>query len=178
MADTPFGLSFGTPNRYIGSSGIGQAVKTGLTAYGMQKSGLTDWLNNLSKKPEGQTVVPGSVPLPKSFDQYLSQNPTPVVPPTPQQLGVNIPSAVPAVPEETPIQQVPAQQAPMPTNQELGLDWLGGKLSNFVNPQAQRDIPVAQGGGYTEQLGSGMDYQKVPGYGKLAKAMQAMGGLG
>lgn len=76
MADTPFGLSFGQPSKYMGSSGVGPAIKAGLTAYGMQKSGLTDWLNNLNKKPEQQNVVQGAVPLPASFNQYLSPNPS------------------------------------------------------------------------------------------------------
>ena len=172
MSDTPFGASFGNPSRYMGSSGIGPAIKTGLTAYGMQKSGLTDWLNNLNKKPEQQTVVQGAVPLPAPAQSQQM----PVVPP-----AAGAPDAAPVAPvppmvtetPATPVIQAPVQQNP----QELGLDWLNGKMSNFVNPQASRDIPVAQGGGYTEQLGSGTDYQKVPGYGKLAKFMQSMGGM-
>jgi hypothetical protein len=46
MADTPFGLSFGNPAKYMGSSGIGDALKTGLTAYALQQSGAVDWLNS------------------------------------------------------------------------------------------------------------------------------------
>lgn len=131
MADTPFGASFGNPNRYIGSSGIGQAAKTGLTAYAMQQSGLTDWLNNLNKKPEGQTVVQGGVPLPKSFDKYLSQDSaSPIAPPSPQQLGVNPVPAVPGVPSAAP-EMGPVQQSPSMNPQELGLDWLNGKLSKL-----------------------------------------------
>ena len=163
MADVPFGMSFGNPNKYIGSSGIGQAVKTGLTAYGMQQSGLTDFLNNLGKKP------------PQAVDsQQVSQ---PIAPPS---AVAPMAPAVPAAPMAQPevMQQVPAEPA-QPNPQELGLDWLNGKLSsNYVNPQASRDIPVAQGGGYTEQLGSGNDYKNVPGYGKLQKVAQAFMGLG
>jgi hypothetical protein len=58
MADTPFGLSFGQPSRYMGQSPlaeIGKAAKTGLMAYGLQKSGAVDWLNKqgLSQNKQG-----------------------------------------------------------------------------------------------------------------------------
>ena len=59
--EVPFGLTFGNPSKYIGSSGIGQAVKTGLLAYGMQKSGLKSWLDDLGKKtPEGSVPPMGA----------------------------------------------------------------------------------------------------------------------
>lgn len=124
MADAPFGASFGNPRQYMGSSGIGPAVKTGLTAYAMQKSGLTDWLNNLNKPAEQQTVVQGAVPLPRSFDKYLAANPEPVVPP-----GAVQPKIAPAA---SPMQiEQPEMQQPLPTQQELGHDWLNGKLSSL-----------------------------------------------
>lgn len=175
MADTPFGLSFGSPKQFMGSSGVGPAIKTGLLAYGMQKSGLTDWLNNLNKK---QPNIPGSV---APFTAISDQGQLPAIPQAPADMdwGTMV-GAVPPAPMAQPevMQQVPVEPA-QPNPQELGLDWLNGKLSsNYVNPQASRDIPVAQGGGYTEQLGSGNDYKNVPGYGKLQKVAQAFMGLG
>jgi hypothetical protein len=74
MADTPFGASFGNPNRYMGSSPLGsiaQALKIGATVYGLDKSGATSFLDSLGikqnngvfsfnqKKPDA--TVPGAV---------------------------------------------------------------------------------------------------------------------
>ena len=124
--DVPLGMEFMNWQN-AGSGTVGQALGAGLMAYGMQKSGLTDWLNNLQKKPEQQTVVPGAVPLPASFDKYLSANqPTqsvqPVVPPAP---GV--------APMQQAVPEVPSLQQPTPeaNPQQIGLDWLNGKLSKL-----------------------------------------------
>lgn len=170
-ADVPFGVSFGDPRKYMGSSGIGPALKTGLTAYAMKQSGLTDWLNSLGKKPEGAVppITSGAAGN-QMKDGVWGTNPMPVVPPSfmQQPAGAVPPAFNPPVqqqpqPESTPVQQDPAQ---------LGRDWLNGNVSSFVNPQAQRDIPVAQATGYNEMLKTGNEYQQVPGYGKLQKAFQ------
>lgn len=128
MADIRAGQEFASWNS-IPSSDVGQAVKSGLMAYGMQQSGLTDWLNNLSKKPDQknpQTVVQGAVPLPASFDKYLAptQPGQAVVPPSAQPMG-----AAPVAPMAPTI-----ESAPTPTQnlKEMGLDWLSGKLSGIV----------------------------------------------
>ena len=172
MADTPFGLSFGQPNKYMGSSGVGPAIKAGLTAYGMQKSGLTDWLNNLNKKPDQQTVVQGAVPLPASFNQYLSPNPSsqsaPVVPPQGEApAAFSAPSEMPAAPQ--------VQMTPPP---DIGHKILEGDDSwqqSEVSPQAERDsLVLPQQTGYNQMLATGNEYQQVPGYGKLQKAASMM----
>jgi hypothetical protein len=98
-------------------------------AYGMQQSGLTDWLNNLSKKPDQknpQTVVQGAVPLPASFDKYLAptQPGQAVVPPSAQPMG-----AAPVAPMAPTIESAPT---PTQNPKEMGLDWLSGKLSGIV----------------------------------------------
>ena len=129
MADTPVGLSFGDARKYIGSSGIGSAIKTGLTAYGMQQSGLTDWLNNL-KKPQ-QPNIPGSV---KPFTGISDQGQLPAVPQAPQGMDWGsmmpaapvVPGAAPAAPTVMP-ETTPAQ----PNPSEIGFDWLSGKLSKL-----------------------------------------------
>lgn len=172
MADAPFGTSFGDPRKYIGQSGIGQAVKTGLTAYAMQKSGLTDWLNSLNKKPDQTPAVPGAVP--PNAQAVAPVPPQGAVPATPSQMPES------SVPPITPAPMTPQQTAPQNPAQ-LGSDWLSGKVSeftgsSFVNPQASRDIEPMQGGGYTQQLAGANDYQNTPGYGKLMKTVQALFG--
>lgn len=204
MADTPFGLTFGNPSKYMGSSGIGQAIKTGLTAYGMQKSGLTDWLNDLNKKPEGQTVVQGSVPLPASFNKYLS-----AVPPTssssaaPEAANPNAgaftqqaqnqvtlnQSMMPtpnaggmagAVAPETGVVVSPVMDSTPPP--DIGHKILDGDDSwqhSAVNPQAERDsLVLPQQVGYNMPLQTGNEYQQMPGYGSLKKAAAMMAGMG
>jgi hypothetical protein len=171
MADTPFGLSFGQPSKYMSSSGVGPAIKAGLTAYGMQKSGLTDWLNNLNKKPEQQNVVQGAVPLPASFNQYLSSaQPGQSMGAVPPQS--NAPAAFSA-PNETP----PAPQMQMTPPPDIGNKILEGDdswESSSINPQAERDsLMLPQQAGYNQMLATGNEYQQVPGYGSTEKALKA-----
>jgi xylulokinase len=62
MADTPFGLSFGNPAKYMGSSPlaeIGKAAKTGLVLYGLQQTGAIDALDKLGVKPKEIRVTGG-----------------------------------------------------------------------------------------------------------------------
>lgn len=177
MADTPFGASFGNPAKYMGSSGIGEALKTGLTAYGLQQSGLVDWLNKqgLSKNDSGKwnyKVPEGSVPPigATGADMDIFTAGGPAVPPST--------SMQPAIPNTTtPAMTAPAAQTVTPP-QDIGSkildnDWHGADAS----PQAQRDFnPYVPQTGYNTMLASGNEYQQTPGYGKLAKAMQAFGG--
>lgn len=169
MADVPFGASFGDPRKYIGSSGLGQAVKTGLTAYAMKQSGLTDWLDSLGKKPAGSVppITSGA-----AGDQMTGgvwgTNPMPVVPPSfAQPAAAPVPPVVPAATTES----APEPQKLDPA--QLGRDWLSGNVSSFVNPQAERDIPVQHAEGYNQMLQTGNEYQKMPGYGSLRKAIQS-----
>jgi len=204
MADTPFGLTFGNPSKYIGSSGIGQAIKTGLTAYGMQKSGLTNWLNDLNKKPEGQTVVQGSVPLPASFNKYLS-----AVPPTssssasPEAANPNAgaftqqaqnqvtlnQSMMPtpnaggmtgAVAPEAGVVVSPVMDSTPPS--DIGHQILDGNddwQHSAVNPQAQRDsLVLPQQQTIEAPRLTGDEYKQALGYGNLKKAAMMMFGMG
>ena len=122
----------------IQPSEIGQAVKSGLMAYGMQKSGLTDWLNNLNKKPDGSVPpITSGAAGDKMTNGVWGDNPLPVIPPTfggPTQLPIG--SAMP--------QSAPTPAAPSFSPSQIGQDWLNGKISSFTNPQAQRDITPQQ----------------------------------
>jgi hypothetical protein len=177
MADTPFGLSFGNPAKYMGSSGIGEALKTGLTAYALQQSGAVDWLNKqgLSQNSKGKwdfKVPEGAIAPDGATTQAINPNvaaPAPVIPNAvaPTQQNAQPPAEVTV----TPIPDVGSKI--------LDNNWHGVETSS-VNPQAQRDFnPVVPQTGYNTMLASGNEYQKVPGYGKLAKAFQAFaGGMG
>ena len=178
MADTPFGLSFGNPSKYMGQSPlaeVGKAAKTALTAYGLQKSGITDWLNSLNKKPDQQTVVQGAVPLPASFNQYLA----PAIPPQSNSSQPEMGTAPFVADTNPPAEPVP-QMAPMTPPPDIGNKILEGDDSwqhSSVNPQAERDsLVLPQQTGYNQMLQTGNEYQQVPGYGSLKKAAMMMMG--
>ena len=175
MADTPFGLSFGNPRQYMGQSPLaeaGKALKTGAVLWGLQQTGAIDALDKLGIKPNQQggfsynNVPVGSVP--------------PVNPVAPIAPDVN--AVQPAIPNVVaPTAPAPVSTTPPPN---IGADVLDGKFHgaeiSSVNPQAQRDFnPVVPQTGYNTMLASGNEYQQVPGYGKITKALQAFaGGMG
>ena len=173
MADTPFGLSFGNPAKYMGQSPlaeIGKAAKTGLILYGLQQSGAIEALDKLGVKPN-QTG---------GFSYNNPVAPTAAVPPA----GVAAQPVVPNANAFTPAIATPVyDNAPMSTTPpaNIGVDVLDGKYNgietSFLNPQAQRDsLVLPQQTGYNTMLASGNEYQQMPGYGKLAKTIQGMAG--
>lgn len=167
MADTPFGLSFGNPAKYMGSSGIGDALKTGLTAYALQQSGAVDWLNKqgLSQNSKGK------------WDYKV---PTGAVAPdgaTTQAVAPNAPASAPApvTPTFTPTPPAEVTVTPIP---DVGSKILDNDYHGFVDPQAQRDFnPVAPQTGYNTMLANGNEYQQSPGYGKTMKIAQTLVGM-
>ena len=178
MADTPFGLSFGNPAKYMGQSPlaeIGKAAKTGLVLYGLQQSGAIQALDKLGVKPN-QTG---------GFSYNNPAAPTASVPPAGVAAQPVMPNAnVPMANAPTPAIATPVyDSAPMSTTPpaNIGFDVLDGKFNgletSFVNPQAQRDsLVLPQQTGYNTMLATGNEYQQMPGYGKLTKAMQGMAG--
>ena len=176
-ADAPFGLSFGDPRRYMGQSPlaeIGKAAKTGLVLYGLQQSGAIQALDKLGVKPNQAGT----------FSYNNPAAPTGSVPPTnvatqPVMPSVAAPNAV------DPNAVVPTAPAPItltpPAN--IGADILDGKYSGSevseVNPQAQRDFnPFVPQTGYNTMLATGNEYQQMPGYGKVGKAIKGfVGGM-
>lgn len=161
MADSKPGSEFSSWMS-VQPSEVGQAVKSGLMAYGMQKSGMTDWLNNLNKKPD-QPVGPVAP----------NQAVQPIVPP-----GAMSPvgAVAPMAPQE--MNQAPQPPA-QPSPKEIGLDWLNGKLSSFVNPQASRDISVAQQTNPVESPMNPAEWQSSStGEGKLGQVLKAFAAMG
>lgn len=172
-ADVPFGLSFGNPAKYMGSSPlaeIGKAAKTGLVLYGLQQTGAIDALDKLGVKPNSAGTF--------SYNNPVA--PTGTAPPT----GVAAQPVVPNTNTFTPAIATPVyDSAPMSTTPpaNIGVDVLDGKYhgneQSFVNPQAQRDFnPFVPQTGYNTMLATGNEYQQMPGYGKLGKAIQGMAG--
>jgi len=172
-ADVPFGLSFGNPAKYMGSSPlaeIGKAAKTGLVLYGLQQTGAIDALDKLGVKPNSAGTF--------SYNNPVA--PTGTAPPT----GVAAQPVVPNTNAFTPPIATPVyDSAPMSTTPpaNIGVDVLDGKYhgneQSFVNPQAQRDFnPFVPQTGYNTMLATGNEYQQMPGYGKLGKAIQGMAG--
>ena len=180
-ADAPFGLSFGDPRRYMGQSPLAELGKAGKTfgiAYGLEKSGAVNFLNNIGIKQNkegrwGFNPPAGAVPPVSATGATMapvapSTTGSPVMP-----SGAVAPNAV-----------APTAPAPLTPPPNVGGDILDGKFegvqTSFVDPQAERDsLVLPQQAGYNQMLQTGNEYQQVPGYGKLAKAFQMFsGGMG
>lgn len=183
-ADTPFGLSFGNPSRYMGQSPlaeIGKAAKTGLMLYGLQQTGAIDALDKLGVKPNkaggfsynSPTAPAGAVPP-------VAPTATGMAPVAPSTTGSPVMPSGAVAPNAV----APTEPAPLTPPPNLGMDILDGKFkgvdTSFVDPQATRDsLVLPQQAGYNQMLQTGNEYQQVPGYGKLAKAFQMFsGGMG
>jgi len=215
MATESFGVSFGNPNRYIGSSPLGEiwkGLKTGASVYGMQATGFTDFLDKLGVKQkkdgsfsfEGQnsSAVPagpvaGAAAPPLSEAQLSAgsnwgamggQSPATVagaVVPTSMPMGGPLGSSYdPRTGQQmygdtrldknyAPANHGVQVELPAPKPRLSGEDLLSGKVS-VANPN---DFNPAEGGGYTQQLASGNEYQQQPGYGKTKKLMSSLFGM-
>lgn len=182
-ADTPFGLSFGNPSRYMGQSPlaeIGKAAKTGLMLYGLQQTGAIDALDKLGVKPNkaggfsynSPTAPAGAVPP-------VAPTATGMAPVAPSTTGSPVMPSGAVAPNAV----APTEPAPLTPPPTLGVDILDGKFNgvetSFVDPQATRDsLVLPQQAGYNQMLQTGNEYQQVPGYGKTAKIAQMMFGMG
>jgi len=182
-AETPFGLSFGDPRKYMGQSPlaeVGKAAKTFLTGYALKESGFTDFLNKLGKKPEQQTVVQGAVPLPPSFNQYLAPvaptglQPTPAAP-MPMQ---------PSVPAQPGVMVTPIPENNEPPK-DIGEQILNGTWTGFppaptgpVSLQNPTDFNPLAPDTSNQMAISPNDYMNNPGFGKLQKIAGQFMGMG
>tara|TARA_R110000868_G_scaffold21708_6_gene90068 strand:- start:3636 stop:4193 length:558 start_codon:yes stop_codon:yes gene_type:complete len=178
--DVPFGLSFGNPAKYMGQSPlaeIGKAAKTGLILYGLQQSGAIKALDKLGVKPnQAGTLSYNNPAAPTSAVPPVGVAAQPVMP------NANVQRDNPLTPAiATPVYDsaAPPMSTTPPAN--IGFDVLDGKYNgaetSFVSPQAQRDsLVLPQQTGYNTMLATGNEYQQMPGYGKLSKAMQGMAG--
>lgn len=198
-AVTPFGESFGDPRRYMGQSPlaqIGQAAKTGLVLYGLQKSGAIQALDNLGIKSDGRggfsvgspagsvppiTSGPGGV----NAQGVFGTNPMPI---SPSSLSQPVMPAAPVPPAGPGVQITPfGQDAPsnvqintLPPAPDVGMQILNGTFRpqssvDVRNPTDFNPLPPD----YSNQFAvSGNDYQQIPGFGKLQKAVGQFMGMG
>ena len=199
MEKESFGLSFGNPSKYMGQSPlaqIGQAAKTGLMLYGLQKSGAIDALDNLgikldnkggfsfNNKPAGSVppITSGSTGV--NADGVWGKNPMPVSPMTFNQPQ---PSAEAVLPSSG-VQVTPVSlDAPsnvqfntLPPPPDDGQQILDGTF----RPQSSVDVtnptdfsPLAPDTSNQMAI-SPNDYKNVPGYGKLQKIAGQFFGMG
>jgi len=170
-AETPFGASFGDPRRYMGQSPlaeIGKGLKQGLTAYALKESGFTDYLNSLNKKPVQGAVAP-----------VVPSTPTAVQPPMAEPMAM--PPSAPAQPNVM-VTPIPENDGPPP---DIGDQILNGTWTGFpsapTGPTSLRNPtdfnPLAPDTSNQFAV-SGNDYQQIPGYGKLQKAVGQLMGMG
>jgi hypothetical protein len=183
-ADTPFGLSFGNPSKYMGQNpGLaeaGKAVKIGLAIGGLKAIGAIDALDKLGIKQNqsggfsynNPTAPAGAVPP-------MAPTAAAMAPVAPSTTGSPVMPSGAVAPNSV----APTAPAPLTPPPNLGMDILDGKFNgvetSFVDPQATRDsLVLPQQAGYNPMLQTGNEYQQVPGYGKTAKIAQMMFGMG
>jgi hypothetical protein len=137
--DVPFGLSFGDPRRYMGSSPlaeIGKAAKTGLMLYGLQQSGAIAALDKLGVKPNQAGTFSYSNPV----------APTGAVPPTGAAMQPVVPNAPTfSTPPPPPAVATPVyDSAPMSTTPPLniGVDILDASNGTPEEESITRVLPV------------------------------------
>jgi hypothetical protein len=192
-AETPFGLSFGDPRRYMGQSPlaeVGKALKTGGILYGLQKSGAIGALDKMGIKADGkggfgyQAQTPaGSVP---PATQSLA--PQPVAP----QLGAMLPAAVPPA---APDASIGAQVTPVPDAGPSNM-----QINTFAPPPSDAGRQILEGtfrpqssavdvinktdfNTFVPDMGNqfamtGNEYKQAPGFGKLQKIAGKFMGMG
>jgi len=200
-AESPFGLSFGDPRKYMGQSPlgqIGQAAKTGLMLYGLQKSGAIDALDNLGIKSDNKggfsfnNKPAGSVPPITSgstgvnADGVWGSNPMPVSPMSFQQPQAPIAPVPPATGVQvTPLGQdapsnVQFNTLPPPPPANAGQQILDGTFrpQSSVDVTNPTDFNPSAPDASNQFAVSGNDYQKIPGYGKLQKIAGQLFGMG
>ena len=192
-AETPFGLSFGDPRRYMGQSPlaeIGKAAKTGLMLYGLQKSGAIKALDDMGIKSDSKggfsfktpagAVPPaanpsaGGGPVPPQPVQPLQMGATPVPPSTPQDAGVQVTPMGPDAPSNV---QINTFTPPPP---DAGMQILNGTFrpQSAVDVQNQTDFNPLAPDTSTQMAISPNDYMNNPGFGKLQKIAGQFMGMG
>lgn len=187
-AETPFGLSFGDPRRYMGQSPlaeVGKAAKTGLMLYGLQKSGAIEALDKMGIKQDSSGKFGYQAPKPAGAVPPTTQqmSPQPVAP----QLGAAPPAApVPPTPsvQVTPFgQDAPSNVqinnfAPPPDAGRQILEGTFRPQSSAVDVTNETDFsPFVPDMGNQVAI-SPDDYKNAPGYGKLQKIAGQLMGMG
>jgi hypothetical protein len=180
---------------------IGKALKIGATVYGMEKSGLIKYLDELGVKQKNggfsfenkkDTPIPGAVPPidqvpqaggPMTYGNQEAQAPIAgAVAPTSQPMGGPLGSSYDPKTGQQMYGDTGLNKNYSPPNLssdvQMGLPLTGKSIlgdSVMKNPD---DFNPAEGNyGYTQQLASGNEYTQQPGYGQTAGMMKSMFGL-
>ena len=199
-AITPFGESFGDPRRYMGQSPlaqVGQAAKTGLILYGLQKSGAIQALDNMGIKSDGKggfsfNKPAGAVPPITSgaagdmnTNGVFGTNPMPISPSSLSQPVMPVAPVPPAAPgvQITPLgQDAPSnvQINTLPPAPDAGMQILNGTFrpQSAVDVNNRTDFNPLGPDASNQMAVSPDDYKNAPGYGKLAKAVGMFMGMG
>ena len=182
-AETPFGLSFGDPRRYMGKSPlaeIGNAAKSFLTGYAIQESGLEKYLNEkgVKKNPQGgysYSAPSGSIPPAKAASPAA-------VPPPQQSLSAMPPQSV--QPAQQGVVNTPVPNGNLPPSdigeQILNNTWTGFPSAptgptSLINPTDFNPFVPDTG---NQIAMTGNEYQQAPGFGKLQKIAGQFMGMG
>jgi hypothetical protein len=197
--ESPFGLSFGDPRKYMGQSGlgqVGQALKTFALISGLEKSGAIKALDNIGIKPDNKGgftfnrnpagSVPPTAPSATETNMFNSGM-NPAVPPENQQMMPVMPVA-PVSPmgvQVTPFGQEAPSNVQINTFSPPPPDAGRQVLDNMYKPQSAVDVknetdfnPLAPD--TSNQMAVSPDaYKNTPGYGstqeKAGKLMKLMG---
>lgn len=174
------GDDFGDPSRYMGKSplaSIGEALKIGATVYGLEKSGLRQFFDDLGiKQKDGKFSFGSTSPAPVTdgistpvLGAAVPSNITPAVPvvpsaaPAPALAPAPMPAATP-----TPVFTPAATGTPLlPFN---GQSFLRGEEHSVKNPDDYNPAPLQSG--YTPQLAGDFDFQNLPGYGSAMNKLK------
>ena len=198
-AETPFGLSFGDPRKYMGQSGlgqIGQALKTFALVTGLEKSGAIEALDNLgiksdnkggftfNRKPAGAVAPITSGSAGVNADGVFGTNPMPISPSSLSQPVAPMAPVAPGV-QVTPMGQeapsnVQINTLPPPPAPDVGMQILNGtyRPQSSVDLKNETDFNPLPPDGSNQFAVSGNDYQQIPGYGKLQKIAGQFMGMG
>jgi hypothetical protein len=206
-AETPFGLSFGDPRRYMGKSplaSIGEAAKLGLVLQGLQKSGAIKALDSIGIKQDDQGKFGYKMPKPAgsvppitsgaagdmNTNGVFGTNPMAVSPSSLSQpvMGATpVPPAAPAAPgvQITPIPDSSPSNVQINTLAPPPPDAGQQLMNNTFRPQSSAvDVTnETDFNTFVPDMGNQMaispnDYMNNPGYGKLQKIAGQFMGMG
>jgi hypothetical protein len=199
---TPFGESFADPRRYMGQSPmaqVGQALKTYAILQGLEKSGAIKALDNLGIKPDNRgnftfnNKPAGAVPPITSgaagdmnTNGVFGTNPMPI---SPSSLSQPVMPVMPTAPAGPGVQITPlGQDAPSnvqtntfaPPPPDAGMQLLNGTFrpQSAVDVRNPTDFSPLAPDASNQMAVSPDDYKNAPGYGKLAKAVGMLMGMG
>jgi len=171
-AETPFGTSFGNygdPRKYM-NKGEMPAQKIANKIAKIQSSPLANVMGILFAGDNQKPSPAGAVPSPTTNQTAVE----------PVNSSVGVSPVAPNLNAEPIDTTTPTQGADVDGDGVVDNFWgvpsTPKPISSLQNPTDFN--PSAQQTGYNQMLVTGNEYQQMPGYGKLAKTVQTMFGMG